>query len=175
MQAPGLLKTMVKPSVLHYGGIIIKGGYATDVKVDLAGKLTHFCLPIPAKDDEAIKKSIKAVFTLKQLVTGNKDIGLLITAAAVRAIISPFLPITESYFIVGETGTRKSALAAVIQSFFGAGFADQTQLPAEWEDTECALKQMTNIIKNALLVIDEFTPTRINEKELSKKAEGVLR
>ena len=157
------------------GGLISRDIYDPTIKSELYGKLANYSLPKPIKNTKKLKQCIRKVLNLRNIAPANHDIKILIMANPIRPLISVFLPVTCSHFIVGETGARKSALAALIQSFHGPKFSHQTQLPAEWEDTENALEEMTIMIRNASLVVDEYTATTSNEKKLSDKAERVFR
>ena len=161
---------------IHNGGAISATGYDTRLRAKLSNKLAYYELPPPTKKHNVVTKVIKAVLDLWRLTPENEYTGILIKSVAVRAIISIFLKPTAPDFIKGETGSRKSALAAIVQSFFGQKFGNQFELPADWTSTAVALEDLCVTIRQAILTIDEFTPKKeVNETELSKKAEIVLR
>lgn len=158
------------------GGAISATGYDSKLRAKLSNKLAYYKLPPPTKKNNGVIKEIKAVLDLWRLTPKNEYTGILLKSIAIRAVISIFLKPTAPDFIKGETGSRKSALAAIAQSFFGPKFGNQFELPADWSSTAVALEDLCVTIRQAILTIDEFTPKKeINESELSKKAEIVLR
>jgi len=156
-------------------GCITSGRYDKSIKSCLIGKFAHYSLPAPTSRPAKLKKCIRSVLDLVTLAPNNPDIGIFCCTTPIRAILNMCIPITASHFVVGETGLKKSALVCLPQAFFGKGFYQQTQLPAEWEDTESSLEDMSIFIRDSVLVIDDFIPTKRNAKELGSKAERVFR
>lgn len=157
------------------GGKISANSYDESVKSELDEKLGFYHLPKPENDEKVIKDLIKEVFELEKLAKNNFHIGILVKAAPVRAMIRSYLRNTAVWTITAETGVKKSATAAIIQSFSGPKFHDQSNLPADWKSTEAALENLTVIVKG-LLVIDEFTPLKnMTQNDLENKAERVIR
>jgi hypothetical protein len=80
-----------------------------------------------------------------------------------------------SLFLVGRTGIGKTALAAIIQQHFGAAM-DARRLPATWESSANALEALAFAAKDAVLVIDEHTPTESAQAQvLHRTTERLLR
>ena len=78
--------------------------------------------------------------------------------------------------LTGRTGTGKTALTAVFQQHWGAGL-DADHLPASWSSTANHNEGLSFVAKDALLVIDDFTPQG-NKGEIDKihrDAERLLR
>ena len=163
------------PFFVDNGGSISAKDHDATVKSHLTGKLANYNLPAPIKDKEDIQDCINEVLEMTELSPNNPFIGILCQTSVIRPFISIFAPITSSNFLIGQTGSRKSALGAVIQSFSGPTFSQQTQLPAEWEDTENALEATSIIVRNSTLVIDDLVPTAETIKPLVNKANRVFR
>jgi hypothetical protein len=164
------------PYYVDNGGRISKDGHDQKVCSSLNGKLKNFRLPEPTTDLKFLKKCISACFEFEKISLSNPYLGILAIMAPVLALLSIFIDVSLSFFLVGGTGSRKSSFAAVLQAFFGAGFSDKSQLPLSWVSTGNALEAIIILIKNALLVIDEYTPRKnINMQELTEKAERVFR
>ncbi len=156
-------------------GCITKNKYDNTTKSYLTGKFSNYKLPPPTKKEKDRQECIREILGMTKIAPNNPYIGIVCQTTAIRAVLNIYVPISVSHFIVGETGARKSALASVVQAFFGSKFSLQTQLPAEWEDTENALQDMSTFIRDSVLVIDDFIPTNSNTKELFNKAERVFR
>lgn len=60
--------------------------------------------------------------------------------------------------IVGRTGTFKTEIAALLQQFFGATM-NSRNLKGSWSSTANALEAIAYLIKDGLLVVDDFAPT----------------
>lgn len=152
---------------LHAGGVI---GEQEGVNVKLSGKLTGYRLPTPP-DGEALKNSILAALRLIDL--GPETLTFPLLAGVFRAVLgkSDF-----SLALYGKTGTFKSELAALVQRFFGRSM-DANNLPGSWSDTENALEELAFLVKDALLVIDDFCPVGSTPlvQSLHAKADRVLR
>ena len=75
--------------------------------------------------------------------------------------IAPFLAalgnVDFSLHLVGQTGTFKTELAALIQQFFGKDL-NARNIPAYWSSTANSLEIIAFIAKDAALVIDDFSP-----------------
>ncbi len=69
-------------------------------------------------------------------------------------MILPFV-----YFMFGRTGSHKSCVAAVSQSFFGSKFS-YTNLPLNFGSTANAILKQTNALKDCFVVIDDYLPKR---------------
>ena len=77
-------------------------------------------------------------------------------------------------FLTGKTGSRKSSLAALIQSFFGRFTG--TELPLSFRDTLNSILHHTFALKDVLTCIDDFHPAgRQEETKLTASAQGIMR
>ena len=156
---------------LSADGAIGAQGWNPKLETELIGALADYRLPPP--DDRVINlEYILRSFT--QILPGA--IGLLMLGGAFRAVLSHFAPCTVSLYLQGTTGTRKSAIAGVLQSFFGPGFHG-AHLPENWTSTENAIEKKAFLAKDSLFVIDDFVArgTQIDVAKLNARAERVLR
>jgi uncharacterized protein DUF927 len=80
-----------------------------------------------------------------------------------------------SVHVSGPTGHGKTALSAILQQHFGAAMNAQ-RLPANWTSSANSLEALAFEAKDALLVIDEFTPTDSTQSQaLYRTAERIFR
>ncbi len=78
-------------------------------------------------------------------------------------------------FLVGKTGSGKSTLAALVLSFFGD--FETTSFPASFRDTSNALEKKMFMLKDSLLVIDDFYPGQSKQEkdQLKRLAQSISR
>jgi len=107
---------------------------------------------------------------------GPDHITLPLLAIAFRSPLNNWIKPDFSVFLAGSTGTRKSELCAMAQSFYGSAFT-RTSLPANWSSTANALEKAAFLAKDCLLVIDDFTPTGTQSDiaKLNQSAERLFR
>ena len=110
---------------------------------------------------------------LKLREVASKGVGTVLLATVFRAILGEA---DFSVHLEGGTGTRKTAIAGVFQSFFGIGL-DAIHLPASWTATENYLEGLAFAAKDAVLTVDDFKPTGSSQdvRRLHAKADRVLR
>lgn len=155
---------------LHGDGPIGPIGPIAGVGVCLPGALASFRLPWT--DDPVLKAaSVRAVLRLLRELPAR--IGLPLVGSAFRAVLGDA---SYSLFLVGTTGNFKTELATLLQQFFGVGF-DVKHLPASWSSTSNFIEQLGFYAKDAVLVVDEFTPTgsKVDVQRFHREAERVLR
>ena len=92
-------------------------------------------------------------------------------AAPFRAAMGP---VDSSIHLVGDTGTRKTSVAAVIEQHFGAEMHAEA-LPASWKGTANALETLLFATKDALVVVDEFSMGTESSNTLYDKADRIFR
>lgn len=152
---------------VHASGAIGANG-PVEVETQLDGGLSKAELPAPA-DRVATRAAIRA--SLEMIQCAPHAITLPLYAAIWRSVLgaAPF-----SIHLYGETGSGKSALAAIVQQHFGARFH---QLPEAWASTANALQAATFNAKDFLLTIDEFKPggSAADHNKWHEKAELVFR
>jgi hypothetical protein len=155
---------------LHAGGAMGAAGLSASVNVDLPSTLDRFNLPAPAEGDrlrEALRVSASLLDVAPDRVTAT------LHAALVRAVMGEA---DFSVHLAGPTGARKTALAAVIQSHFGAEF-DERHVPGSWSSTSNALEALLFTAKDALVVIDDFAPrgSSSDQQRYHREADRVFR
>jgi hypothetical protein len=160
----GFAKIDNKNVFLHAAGGV---GATSPVEVEAGKFLESFTLANPAD------------VTAQQSITQTVDV---LTGVAPDAIVMPMLLgichalIDEpryALYIAGTTGSRKTSLALVFQSFFG----HHTAPPLTWEATANAIEGTLFVAKNCALVIDDYAPqgNPSQKNELQAKAARIIR
>ena len=137
---------------LHGGGAITEQGVDLTAEVNLPDSLKPFALPAPPEGDDLVR-AVRA--SLRMLDVAPDEVIFPSLAAVYRA---PLGACDFTLHLAGSSGVGKSALAALAQQHFGAGF-DINRLPGSWLSTANALAHLTFTCKDALLVVDDFAPT----------------
>jgi hypothetical protein len=153
---------------LHAGGAV---GAGDEISVGLQPPLDRFVLP------ERTVDSLDAVrWSLKILELAPMDLAAVLLGAIYLAPLSTFLPPDFTCWLLGPSGSFKSELSALAQRHFGATL-DRTNLPATWGSTEAAIEQQAAILKDTLLVIDDFPPQADThaQRDQLRRVERVLR
>lgn len=153
------------------GGISLTG-LNKDARCELQGPLADFSLPAPVDPSHLNIEQLLQEFRELQ----DNQLGLVMLGAVMRATLCHFMPATFSVFMQGTTGTFKSAIAGVLQSFWGAKF-DGAHLPANWSSTGNSLEKTAFLAKDALLIVDDFV-ARGTRQEIARthaNAERLLR
>jgi hypothetical protein len=152
---------------LHAGGAVD----ATDVDVDVEAELQKFLLPVePGNALEAVS------LTLCILELGDPKITFPLWAIIWRAPLCEWLPFLLILWLLGETGSLKSTLAALILCSYGGPF-DKDSLPASWLDTENRLEQKAFLAKDCPIVVDDFCPEKHagSAQDLERRASRLIR
>jgi len=155
---------------LHAAGAIGPAGPLGGVQIRLSGTLSRYELPVPPRGP-ALIKAIRA--SLAFLESGPDRLTIPIYAAMVRAVLATA---DFSLHLAGPTGAGKTALALLAQQHFGAAM-DAERLPASWFSTGNALEGLAFLIKDALLLVDDFAPTgsQADIQRFHRDADRVLR
>ncbi len=137
---------------LHAAGAIGANGVVADVEVSLSPPLDRYELPEPPEGEErvlAIRESLA-------LLDGLAPDEVLFPMFSIiwRAVIGGA---AFSAHVVGQTGGRKTELAALIQRHFGEKM-DALNLPGSWSSTANSLEELAFLAKDAVLVVDDFKP-----------------
>lgn len=170
----GWVENRDEPVYLTGSGAITGQGLDQMRETKLHGSLKDYHLPAPDKDaiSPDLVQSVLRLFA--RAIPRNE--GLLCLGTVFRAVTSHFEPVTVSVYLSGVTGTRKSAFAGVLQSFWGKTF-DGSHLPANWSSTGNSLEKQAFLVKDAVLVVDDFvargTPTEV--ARVHKSAEQLMR
>jgi hypothetical protein len=75
--------------------------------------------------------------------------------------------------VVGPTGTFKSTLSALCLCHFGR--FDLAHLPANWSSTANYLERQAFLVKDAPLLVDDYVPTALQQREYETKFNQVFR
>lgn len=147
-------------------------GLNTDIRCELPGSLSDYSLVEPVEADTLNIEEVLEGFRDLQ----KQEIGLILLGAVMRSTFCNFLPATCSVYLQGATGSYKSAIAGVLQGFWGTNF-DTAHLPANWSSTGNALEKIAFLAKDALLVVDDFVArgTRQEVARTHANAERLLR
>jgi len=135
----------------HGGGILGAQGHVPNMEVALSGSLRPMHLPGPPRG-EALSAAVNA--SLRLIDVAPLPVTIPLWLAALRA---PLGLVDFGLHVVGASGVGKSALTALVQQHYGAGF-DRTHLPGNWFSTENALEMLAFQAKDMIMVIDDFCP-----------------
>jgi hypothetical protein len=155
---------------LHADGAIGPVGPVLGVEVSLPQALERFSLPDPPTGP-ALKEAIKA--SLKFLSLAPDSVTFPMYAAPWRAVLGGA---DHSNHVVGPTGAGKTEVAALLQQHFGSEW-NARKLPGTWLSTGNALEGLAFTAKDALFVVDDFTPTgtAIDVQKMHREADRILR
>jgi len=156
---------------LHSGGAIVAENVtAPPILTKLDRGMVHYHLP-PVTTRDRVAHAVRQFLKVTDLAPDSVMLPLF--AAAGRA---PLGACDFSLFLSGQSGQKKSAIAALIQQSYGANF-NARNFPENWFSTANALELSTFQAKDAIMVIDEYKPSG-NAQEVAKyhaKGEQVLR
>ncbi|HTU19242.1 MAG TPA: DUF927 domain-containing protein [Gemmataceae bacterium] len=155
---------------LHAGGAIGGDGPAADISVSLPDALAHYVFPEPPSD-ERLRTAIRASLALLDL--GSRRITFVLLSAVYRAVLGS---VDFALHFVGESGAFKTEVSTLALQHFGAGMHSRN-LPASWGSTGNFLEALAFVAKDALLLIDEFTPQNghADIARLHREAERLFR
>ena len=157
---------------LHADGAIGEDGLDESIETELDQFLKPFALPEPPQGSQllgAVRASVGVLCAAPAHIVGP------LWACVWRSV---FGDAAFSVFLVGPTGTRKSSLAAVLVSHFGASLARKESLTQNWSSTANALEGAAFYAKDVILVIDDFVPSRGtsgDRQQMEKLASRILR
>lgn len=158
---------------LTASGALGAAGLDTSVTVDLGTEtLNMYALRDPSEvGAEALAAAVRASMALLDMAPLTITAPLL--GAAYRAPL-PLLPETSAY-VVGPSGSLKSAASATVLQHFGRGL-DARHFPANWNFTGNALESIANQLANVLLVIDDYAPQSADDpRRLATAADRIFR
>ena len=161
---------------LHAGGAINGLGNTTSIEVEPGdSRLRFYELPEPPYGEALINK-IHAVLTLLDGKMAPEHVIYPFIGGVFRAPLCEAHVADFTTFNTGRTGTRKTALQALVQAFYGAGF-DEINLPGNWTSTANALERLAFLVKDALFTVDDFAPrdTGYETQRQHEKADRLLR
>lgn len=156
---------------LHAGGAVGRDGPVAGVEVDLGGPLAGFCLPDPPTGADLVA-AVRSSLGLVDGALAPDRVTIPLLAAVFRVVLGG---VDFAVNLFGRTGVFKSELAALAQQHFGPDM-DRTRLPANWASTPNAIEGMAFSAKDAVLVLDDFNPTRAADpQKLHAAADRVFR
>jgi hypothetical protein len=139
------------PMFLTAGACIGAAGTVPRVGVSLLGKLKHYALPDPPEGN-AEREAVRSALELLEL--GPPSLMFPLLGGVFRA---PLGNVRLSGWLESRTGWGKSTLAAVLQSFYGAGWIEHFP-PADFQSTDNALTLGAFLARDVLFVADDFKP-----------------
>jgi hypothetical protein len=146
------------------GGAVGRAGF----EVDLGSELTRYRLPRQAEDPVgAMRMSLRLLDVAPLIVTGP------LWAGTFRAPLASAFPLDLALWLEAQTGNLKSTLAALFLCHFGD--FDRTHLSAAWESTANQLERRAFILKDTMVVVDDYAPSAQNARELEGKAARLIR
>lgn len=166
----GFRKINGKLHYLYHGGVI---GENKDIKVDLSESgLEQYKFIEDQLDSKQIKECVETSLSLLNVGKETIIVPLLgtIFLAPLQEIFRE-IGIANGFvtWILGESGTQKSTLAALILSHFG-NFERDT-IPCGFKDTVNSLEKQAFIVKDSVLLIDDYYPSQSLQE--SRKMEAV--
>ncbi len=144
------------------------------LNVTLKGKLRYYC-----GERNWSKTDLHTAKLLYTMPPARKEIIHPLLAFAFLTPLNEFLKQAGcmpkfTLFLAGRTGTRKSTIAALILSFFGA--FTSTDLPMSFQDTANSITANAFTLKDVLTCIDDFYPSDNAEmKKLNTTAQKIMR
>lgn len=166
----GFRKINGKIYYLYHGGVI---GENEDIKVDLSNSgLEQYRFSKEELNDIQIKECIKTSFNLLNVAKDTIIIPMLgtIFLAPLQSIFRE-LGIANGFvtWVLGESGTQKSTLAALMISHYGD--FERDTIPCGFKDTVNSLEKQAFIIKDSVLLVDDYYPSQSLQE--SRKMDAV--
>ena len=154
---------------LFHGGAVGADG----VVVELASPLDRFVLPPHSADRDHLRAAVEQSISL--LDCGPAPLLVPILASTYAAPLASFMMPDFCLWLHGPTGSFKSEIAALAQGHFGR--FDRKSLPASWSSTENALEARLFVLKDTLVVIDDYAPASDirSQQDQERRAQRVLR
>lgn len=157
-----------KWAYLHPDGAIGAEG----VRVELEKVLSRYCFRHSLTEDRVVTMTLAHEF--KDCMAAHISIPLM--GICFLAPLREFLERAGhmprfAMWIKGRSGVHKSTASSLALSFFGSfGYSDP--LPASFQDTANSIRRKAFIVKDSLLVVDDFHPvTSLQER---RKMEGLV-
>ncbi|MBD9362776.1 cell wall-binding protein [Methylomonas fluvii] len=162
----------------HYltgSGAITAAGLIDGVQVDLGpGNMGRYALPVALAGDD-LKQAVADALLLLEVAPSRPHIGAALLAAVARAPLGECQHTDFAIWLHGLTGSRKSALAAIAQAFYGDFTA--RSFPAGWADSANDMEAKSHQAKDGIFSADDFKPS-VNRVEAEKQhamAERIIR
>ena len=156
---------------LHAGGAIGAEGACGIVETAPPEPLARFVLPAPPDGDE-LRAAVRASLGLVDGLAPDR-IAFPVLAAPYRAVLGDA---DFSVHFVGATQRFKTEAATLAQQHHGAEL-DARHLPGSWSSTGNSLEALCFAAKDALVVVDDFSPggSTSDVQRSHREADRVLR
>jgi len=152
---------------LYQGGAV---GAPGGIEVDLDPPLDRFVLPPKTEDARDA-----VLWSLRLLECGPPQVMLPLVASIFLAPLASILEPDFTLWMHGLTGSLKSELATLAERHFGD--FSRKSLPCSWTSTDNAIEHRLAMLKDVLVVIDDYAPhaDARAEADQARKAQRVLR
>lgn len=138
-------------------GAITSEGFVDTVQVEMGtGHMNHYQLPTPLTG-EPLKLAAAEALALLTVCPNRPYIGVSLLTAVARAPLGECHPTDFAIWLHGLTGSKKSAVAAIAQAFFGSFTA--RSFPGNWSDSVNDSEMKLHQAKDAIFVNDDFKPS----------------
>lgn len=163
-----------KRAYLSGSGAVGQGSGQDEVEVELDNDLSKYRLPKRAGLTEDPARAMQASLEFTKMAPF--EISTPVWAAIWLAPLCELIRATFVVWLYGRTGTLKSTLAALALNHYGAEF-DGFQFPANFTDTPGRLEHKAFLVKDALLVIDDYAPQKTLREaiEYQRTAHHIIR
>ncbi len=158
----GFTRINGKLCYLYHGGVI---GDVEDVYSDLLmDKLERYCFTNKEFNTE---QALQCSVSILDMASYDITIPLLATiyTAPLTSMFSE-LGVHPDFilFIQGKTGTRKSSITALSLCHFG--IFNRDTFPASFRDTLNSIEKKAFLIKDSIIVVDDYNPETIGSRKL---------
>ena len=126
-----------------------------DTYVELEPKLSGYCLNTPIETEFNIEV-INKLFDLAPSEIIYPLIGFVFLTPLNEFMRKTEIEPSFILYLLGETGSKKSTIAALFLSFFGN--FNNKDLPSSFKDTANSLERQGALLKDVVTVIDDFHP-----------------
>ena len=131
-------------------------GAKNDIHVELEQKLLQYCLDTPPETEFDLDVICK-LFDLSKSDIIYPLIGFIFLTPLNEFLRQKGIEPSFILYLLGETGSKKSTIAALFMSFFGD--FNNKGLPSSFKDTANSLEKQGALLKDVVTVIDDFHPT----------------
>ncbi|GEM_PF-3349984 len=125
------------------------------------------------------QESLKYFLSMKDVVFNNKfEVSLPLLMYVLLAILKEFFILAGHepefcLFLIGKTGSGKTTMAELISCIFNR---TNMKVHCNFNDTVASVEVVANVLKDSIMIMDDFYPTSGNEKgEQKYKLERINR
>ena len=172
----GFIEKSNEKGYVTSSGCIFANRFDPTLKSLMTGPLENYSISEYSPENGDIKDKINAVFQLMEICQEQRYSLTFLIAYVFRSVLGVFSKNQVSLFIKAETGSFKTSLCLVIQSFFGRTFNSDEIIPTSFNSTATAIEYMTTSIRDGILLVDDFVTSVSNKKnEDTEKADYIFR